>query len=241
MLKRGGSDYPRFYLVERLTDNKHLLHSLRAWLPIASSPHLCCCCATLSFPTTSHLSFQSHSLLSFKYRRSTLFSTMASQANVYQNTSQYFSSYSPRPDSSNEDYKPHYEYDIIDSYATAEIPLPRQPKQTYPSNPTFLKPDSQPRYPPQASKTSLHGAWTSTSDLESSTYDGGGGGGSTGRIMPVVDEKQESRSFWKTVRAKTKPVAFCVDNVMAPGTTRFYSLQAVCPHCAYRDLHRYHN
>ncbi|PAV21894.1 hypothetical protein PNOK_0185100 [Pyrrhoderma noxium] len=111
---------------------------------------------------------------------------MASQRNMYtaNNSSTYLPSYnqsSRRDSSSYEDYKPPAEDDIIDSYTTTSIPLP---KQTYPSNfsSSFQNDRSgqPPLYPPSGVKPSFQSSWTENSNAG----DGGGEAASDCHLNP---------------------------------------------------------
>lgn len=140
--------------------------------------------------------------------RTTLFvdDTMTSARTTYtfNNSSQHLPSYPPRPDQSFDEYKAPYDEDIIDSYASAEVhlPLPNQVYSAYPSNSPY--PSSSPYLSPSDKSRSVFGqkqsfqdTGTESSELELSTYEGGGGGGPVYPLPKNVD--QESRGFWDTV------------------------------------------
>ncbi|KAI5124455.1 hypothetical protein M0805_008339 [Coniferiporia weirii] len=96
---------------------------------------------------------------------------MATQRNMYtaNNSSNYLPAYPPRPDQSYEEYKAPVEDDIIDSYTTTAVPLP---KQSYHASSPYSLPDGQaPLYPPLGQKTSFQSSWAGHTDID----DGGGG------------------------------------------------------------------
>ena len=95
---------------------------------------------------------------------------MAFQRSIYpaNNSSNHLPSY-PNPDAKPlEDYKPPAEDDIIDSYTTTAVPLP---KQSYPANPSYppLQDSQAPFYPPFNQKPSFQSSWEGQSDTHGGT------------------------------------------------------------------------
>ena len=118
------------------------------------------------------------------------------------NSSQYLPSYPPRPESSYEEHKHHYDEDIIDSYASSEVQLPTKPYQSYPAKLSY---DRQEGYPAHSKNKSIFSGRTGLSDTETVTFDGGGGTygpGANGK------EPQETKTLWQTVSSLAeKPFA----------------------------------
>lgn len=119
---------------------------------------------------------------------------MAAPRNIYpaNNSSNYLPNYPPRPNSDSfEDYKPPAEDDIIDSYTTTAVPLP---KQTSPGNPAYLPPHDRqaPLYPPFTQKPSYQSSWDGQPETP-------GGGDALPSIPPKETLKVEKRSFLDTI------------------------------------------
>ena len=122
-----------------------------------------------------------------------------SQRNMYtaNNSNTYLPSYPPqgRDSSSVEDYKPPAEYDIINSYTSTAVPLP---KQSYPAN--------TPYSPTQAGKPALYPPFAQKPSFQSSYdthVDPDGGGGEDGAYNHYATKEvvvtPEKRTFLQTV------------------------------------------
>ncbi|KAL5495605.1 hypothetical protein ACEPAI_1068 [Sanghuangporus weigelae] len=130
---------------------------------------------------------------------------MASQRNIYavNDSSIHLPPYPSRPDWNGlDDYKPPAEDDIIDSYTTTAVPLPKQSSfsvnSTYP--PSHDRTPPPPLYPPFGRKQS---SWEGQSDGHS----GGGGAVASDCHLNAPKEivKTDTRSFFQKASANILP------------------------------------
>lgn len=123
---------------------------------------------------------------------------MSFQRSIYaaNNSSNHLPSY-PIPGAKPlDDYKPPAEDEIIDSYTTTAVPLP---KQSYPVNASYpsLQDRQVPLYPPFGQKPSFQSSWEGQSDA----HEGGDGVASDYHLTaPNETVKVEKRSFLDKVR-----------------------------------------
>lgn len=157
---------------------------------------------------------------------------MAAQRSIYaaNNSSNHLPSYPQRPGSDSfEDYKPPAEDDIIDSYTTTAVPLP---KQSYPADPSYpsLQGRQPPLYPPLGQKPSFQSSWENNSELHD------GAVGSDYHLNPQAEAlKVEKRSFLDTVR----DYSLCFHSYCNERGHRFYQTQwpvdYMCSRCSSRQ------
>lgn len=119
---------------------------------------------------------------------------MAEQRDVYSynHSATHLPAYPPQLDYEYQDYKAPVEDDIIDSYTTTAVPLPKPGASLYDVSSDGHGP---PLYPPMHQKTSFQSSWAGHSE-----GDGGGGMGSDYHLAPKETVKEERRSLLQIVR-----------------------------------------
>lgn len=153
---------------------------------------------------------------------------------TYDNNSSYTHGYPPppsRPDLDYDDDKRPYEFDIIDSYSKPDVP------STHGTHYIDATQAGLATYPPMTQKPSFQSSRTGPSDIESSTFDGGGMGSE--HALNLATEKQERLSFWHSVRLTLVIVVFIyILSLPLADYSGLFSMSIICLNSFARDHYR---